>query len=93
MEQGADKMYKARKIQGFLHLYNGQEAIVTGLEASLTKEDSIITAYRDHGFAYTRGCSIREIYAELMGKATGCSKVGNQVYAFFLFYFFYKQNV
>merc|ERR1711862_411822 len=74
MEQGADKMYKARKIQGFLHLYNGQEAIVTGIEAALTKKDSIITAYRDHGFAYTRGCEIKEIYAELMGKVTGCSK-------------------
>merc|ERR1712184_231362 len=74
MEQGADKMYKARKIQGFLHLYNGQEAVVSGIEAALTPEDSIITAYRDHGFAYTRGCTIREIYAELMGKVTGCSK-------------------
>merc|ERR1712137_351383 len=74
MEQGADKMYKARKIQGFLHLYNGQEAVVSGIEAAITPEDSIITAYRDHGFAYTRGCTIREIYAELMGKVTGCSK-------------------
>jgi len=74
MEQGADKMYKARKIQGFLHLYNGQEAVVSGIEAALTREDSIITAYRDHGFAYTRGCTIREVYAELMGKVTGCSK-------------------
>merc|ERR1712137_1367989 len=74
MEQGADKMYKARKIQGFLHLYNGQEAVVSGIEAAITPEDSIITAYRDHGFAFTRGCTIREIYAELMGKVTGCSK-------------------
>jgi len=74
MEQGADKMYKARKIQGFLHLCNGQEAIAAGIESALTLKDSIITAYRDHGFAYTRGSTIREIYAELMGKATGVSK-------------------
>jgi len=74
MEQGADKMYKSRKIQGFLHLYNGQEAIVTGIEQAITLEDSIITAYRDHGFAYTRGSTIKEIYAELQGKVTGTSK-------------------
>lgn len=74
MEQGADKMYKSKKIQGFLHLYNGQEAVVTGIESAITREDSIITAYRDHGFAYTRGVSVQSIYAELMGKVTGCSK-------------------
>jgi len=74
MEQGADKMYKSKKIQGFLHLYNGQEAVVTGIETALTQDDSIITAYRDHGFAYTRGVPVKDVYAELMGKVTGCSK-------------------
>ena len=75
MELGADKMYKAQKIQGFLHLYNGQEAIAVGIEGALTHKDSIITAYRDHGFAVTRGSTVREVYAELMGKVTGTSKV------------------
>lgn len=74
MEQGADKMYKTRKIQGFLHLCNGQEAIAVGIEGAITHKDSIITAYRDHGFAYTRGSTVREVYAELMGKVTGVSK-------------------
>jgi len=74
MEQAADKMYKARKIQGFLHLYNGQEAVVTGIESAITPKDHIITAYRDHAFAYTRGCSVQSILAELMGKKAGVSK-------------------
>lgn len=74
LETIADKMYKQRMIQGFLHLYNGQEAVVTGLEYGITSEDHIITAYRDHGFAYTRGDSMLSILAELVGKAAGTSK-------------------
>jgi pyruvate dehydrogenase E1 component alpha subunit len=75
METVSDKMYKQRQIQGFLHLYNGQEAVVTGLEYGITAEDHIITAYRDHGFALTRGDSVLSILAELVGKAAGTSKV------------------
>jgi len=74
MEQEADKLYKARKIQGFLHLYNGQEAVCTGIENGITPKDHVITAYRDHGFSFCRGASVQSILAELVGKAAGVSK-------------------
>ena len=44
------------------------------MEAAITKEDAIITAYRCHGFALTRGQSATAIIAELMGRETGSSK-------------------
>ncbi|KAL6049283.1 Pyruvate dehydrogenase E1 component subunit alpha-2, mitochondrial [Balamuthia mandrillaris] len=73
-EVEADKLYKAKHIKGFLHLYSGQEGICVGMEGALTHEDAITTAYRDHGFFITRGGTPAECLAELCGKVTGCSK-------------------
>ena len=61
METTANNMYKAKKIRGFCHLYSGQEAIATGVEAAITPEDAIITAYRCHGWAYVRGVKVSEV--------------------------------
>ncbi len=74
MEEKSSQLYTQQKIRGFLHLYIGQEATGVGIEAAIRKEDYLITGYRDHGNAYLRGISMRQIMAELMGKATGCSK-------------------
>jgi len=71
MEIALDNLYKAREIRGFCHLYDGQESIAMGIEAGVTFEDCLITAYRDHCQAYCRGDSVHQIIAELMGKRTG----------------------
>lgn len=76
MEIAADGLYKQKEIRGFLHLYNGQEAVAAGLESALTSEDHVITAYREHAFLVSRraGGSAKEVLAELTGRQTGCSK-------------------
>ncbi|MBM3935792.1 MAG: pyruvate dehydrogenase (acetyl-transferring) E1 component subunit alpha [Sphingomonadales bacterium] len=73
-EEKCAQLYGQQKIKGFCHLYIGQEAVVTGTYSAITPEDSVITAYRDHGHALACGLSPESIMAELYGKATGCSK-------------------
>ncbi|KAK6067656.1 pyruvate dehydrogenase E1 component [Seiridium cupressi] len=71
MEMAADRLYKEKKIRGFCHLSTGQEAVATGIEHALTKDDDIITAYRCHGYALMRGASVRSIIGELLGRREG----------------------
>jgi pyruvate dehydrogenase E1 component alpha subunit len=66
--------YSQQKIRGFCHVYIGQEAIAAGLKTALTKDDKLVTAYRQHGVALARGMDSNSCMAELFGKATGCVK-------------------
>ncbi|MBK8515505.1 MAG: pyruvate dehydrogenase (acetyl-transferring) E1 component subunit alpha [Saprospiraceae bacterium] len=66
--------YSQQKIRGFFHVYIGQEAIAGGLVSALRKEDKIVTAYRQHGIALSRGLTPASCMAELYGKETGCVK-------------------
>jgi len=74
VEVASDQLYKRKAIRGFLHLYNGQEAVCAGMELALRREDAIITAYRDHGWFIGRGGEPEAVIAEMLGKITGCSK-------------------
>ncbi|XP_050953573.1 pyruvate dehydrogenase E1 subunit alpha 1b [Labeo rohita] len=74
MELKADQLYKQKIIRGFCHLYDGQEACAVGIEAGITPTDHLITAYRSHGYTYTRGVSVKEIMAELTGRRGGVAK-------------------
>lgn len=73
-EQTALKYYNQGKMGGFLHLYIGQEAVALGTVSVMGKNDHVITAYRDHGHALAVGMDMNSCMAELLGKATGCSR-------------------
>ncbi len=89
-EEKTGQLYIQQKIRGFCHLYIGQEALVAGSESVLRREDRVITAYRDHAHPIGRGLHPKYIMAELMAKATGCSKgKGGSMHIFSKEYNFY----
>ena len=74
-EDKCAEMYYRGKMFGFVHLYNGQEAVSTGVIRAMRRaEDYVGSTYRDHVHALSAGVSAREVMAELFGKVTGCSK-------------------
>lgn len=73
-EEKAGQMYGMGLIGGFCHLYIGQEAVVTGVQAALSENDAIITSYRDHGHMLAAGMDPRGVMAELTGRRDGYSK-------------------
>lgn len=74
MEITCDNEYKARNIRGFCHLYDGQEAVATGIQNAFDAADSWITSYRCHCVALARGGTVASIVGELFGVEDGYSK-------------------
>ena len=60
-------VYIQQKVRGFLHLYNGQEAVLAGaLHAMDLSKDKMITAYRNHVQPIGMGVDPRRVMAELL---------------------------
>jgi 2-oxoisovalerate dehydrogenase E1 component len=72
-EEQLVKLYAAGKIYGGCHTYIGEEAVATGVCAHLRPDDVVFSTHRGHGHALSKGVPPRELMAELLGKATGCS--------------------
>lgn len=73
-EERAGQLYGQGLIGGFCHLYIGQEAVVTGIQAAQKPQDTVITSYRDHGHMLVCGMDPRGVMAELTGRSGGYSK-------------------
>jgi 2-oxoisovalerate dehydrogenase E1 component len=67
------ELYTQEKIRGFLHLYDGEEAVAVGVIPVLEARDRIVATYREHGHALVRGAPMNAVLAEMYGKAEGCS--------------------
>jgi len=78
------QVYINQKVRGFLHLYNGQEAVLAGaLHAMDLTQDRMITAYRNHVQPIAMGVDPKRVMAELYGKATGTSQgLGGSMHIF-----------
>lgn len=92
-EERCAELYQQEKIRGFLHLYNGEEAVAVGVIQALTPADALLSTYREHGHALARGVSMNAIMAELFGKQSGCSGGrGGSMHLFDVTHRFYGGN-
>jgi len=72
-EEKCYQLYTQEKIRGFLHLYDGEEAVAVGVSMALEPRDRVVSTYREHGHALARGMSMEAALAEMYGKANGCA--------------------
>jgi 2-oxoisovalerate dehydrogenase E1 component len=72
-EEQLARAHQRGLIHGACHTYVGQEAIATGVCAHLGREDVVFSTHRGHGHALAKGVSPRQLFAELFGRAAGCS--------------------
>ncbi len=73
-EERVNLAYTQQKFSGFCHLHIGQEAVCVGVQYALTPEDYCISGYRSHTQAIAKGIPAKEVFAELLGKVTGCAR-------------------
>ena len=73
-EEKCFELYQAEKIRGFMHLYDGEEAVSVGVIEALHPDDAIVATYREHGQALARGIGINALMAEMYGKLEGCCR-------------------
>jgi pyruvate dehydrogenase E1 component alpha subunit len=73
-EDKCAELYTQEKIRGFLHLYDGEEAVAVGVIPVLEKHDRVVATYREHGHALVRGVPMGACLAEMYGKREGCSR-------------------
>ncbi len=65
------ELYTQEKIRGFMHLYDGEEAVCVGVIPVLEARDRIVATYREHGHALVRGAPMAAVMAEMYGKREG----------------------
>lgn len=73
-EEACVVLYQAEEIRGFLHLYDGEEAVSVGVMRALGPEDGVAATYREHGQAIARGIPMRPLMAEMLGRQEGCCR-------------------
>jgi acetoin:2,6-dichlorophenolindophenol oxidoreductase subunit alpha len=61
-------------IRGSTHLAIGQEAVAAGLRVATDDGDVVAPTYRGHGWSLAWGLDLREAFAEMFGRDTGCNR-------------------
>ncbi len=74
VEEEIAKIYPTNKIKSPVHLSIGQEAVSVGVCEALKADDIVFGTYRSHAFYLAKGGDLKQMVAELYGKATGSAK-------------------
>ncbi len=74
VEEKIAELYSEQQMRCPVHLCIGQEAIAVGICANLLKKDYLLSNHRSHGHYLAKGGDLKQMLAEIYGKATGCSK-------------------
>lgn len=70
-EERAIKEFERANIPGFIHVYDGQEAIAVGVCMNLSESDYIGSTHRGHGHCIAKGCDMSSMMKELMARSSG----------------------
>lgn len=70
-EERIAALYPSDKIKSPVHLSIGQEAVSVGVCNALRPNDVVSPTYRGHAAFLAKGGSLKAMFAELYGKATG----------------------
>lgn len=80
-EERVEKEFALGNIPGFAHVYIGQEASGVGICHDLTDDDYIGSTHRGHGHCIAKGCDVKGMMLEIMGKAGGlCNGKGGSMH-------------
>jgi len=71
-EEAIVARYPEQEIRCPTHLSIGQEAVAVGVCQALREQDVVLSGHRCHAHYLAKGGSLRRMFAELYGKATGC---------------------
>jgi 2-oxoisovalerate dehydrogenase E1 component len=80
-EERTSRLYADGVVPGFVHLSVGQEATAVGACWSLRHTDGVVSNHRGHGHCLAKGAEPVDMFAELMGRATGaCGGLGGSMH-------------
>src|SRR3989344_692232 len=67
-------VYPNQNIRCPTHLSIGQEAVAVGVCKNLQKKDYVFSNHRAHAHYLAKGGSLYKMFAEILGKETGCCR-------------------
>ncbi len=73
-EEAVARMVESGEAGCPCHLYIGQEAIAAGVCTALGRRDTVWGGHRSHGHYLAKGGSLEKMFAEILGKPSGCSR-------------------